>query len=189
MMRAQEQWPCPCVCTSAVCGFGDGRSRNSLLPGPPGRSKKHPFLTGPGNGRGYQKATRSGRSSVWAFAAFSLTKRRWARPRECCFLGHRSRILYSTNAVRIGTAQITCTRSHVTPTMLLNSAHASGSRNLGVKFFELLEGLRCLTPLVKAIRVRVRCLASSLVVPDPDHLFIRVPSFCACCVSDRSFGI
>ena len=48
-----------------------------------------------------------------------------------------------------------CTRSHLTPKMLLNSAHASGTRNLGLKFFELLEGLRCLTPLVKAIRVRV----------------------------------
>ena len=82
-----------------------------------------------------------------------------------------------------------CTRSHLTPKMLLNSAHASGTRNLGLKFFELLEGLRCLTSLVKAIRVRVQCLANSLVVPDPDHLFIGVPSVCACCVSDRSFGI
>ena len=60
------------------------------------------FRTEPENGRGYQRAARSERSSIWTFAAFSLTEPHWNRLRASRFLRHRSPTLLSTKVVVSG---------------------------------------------------------------------------------------
>ena len=145
------------------------------------------FQTEPENGRGYQRATRSERSSIWTFAAFSLTEPHWNRLRASRFLRHRSPTLFSTKVAVSGRNWQIFSQFAKTHITLQCSEHRfenlrnyrarrfadrePAGRNLLRNFFEHLKGRCCLISLVKAIRVRVRCLANSLVVPGPDHLF------------------